>query len=110
MRYLTASIMYWVAAVASASFAAPPLGGIGALPLMTEAISSLDPFFRRGPHTALSPSFGAVGIALWQPAHDCSYTALPSAAATGPTLHSTANDAIAINARFMTVILSSLKN
>src|SRR5476649_2204079 len=74
--------------MASASDAAPPLGGIAPLPWITTAATSSTPCLIRGANAALSPIFGA--MAAWQPAQDLSYTALPSAAETCPAVISTA--------------------
>src|ERR1035437_5747924 len=85
-RYFARLIKYSTASLTSASDAAPPLGGIGAFPFMTEAVSSSAPRFISGAQTALSPAFGF--MAEWQPLHDLSYTALPSAAAGPATANS----------------------
>src|SRR5512140_1292141 len=92
-------MMYSTAALTSASLAAPPLGGMGFLPVITTAVSASAPCAINGAQAALSPIFGF--IILWQPAHDFSYTALPSAAATCPLTISTATVPARIITRFM---------
>ena len=54
-RYFDWLIMYSTAAFTSASFAAPPLGGIGFLPFMTTAVSASAPCLISGAQAALSP-------------------------------------------------------
>src|SRR5450759_4941105 len=77
----------------------PAFGGIAPLPLTTEAANASAPSLIRGAHAALSPSFGA--MLLWQAAQVLSYTAFPSAAATGPAATSAAITARATTPSFI---------
>jgi hypothetical protein len=78
MNATSCVIMYSTAAAASASFGSPPRGGMGAAPLI--AGDQVWNLLCRG--ARLYHAAWRIGRALWQAAHDLSYTALPSAAAT----------------------------
>ena len=75
-------MMYSTAARMSSSVAEalPPLGGMGYLPVITDAVNVSTPCAISGAQAALSPIFGF--IILWQPAQVLSNTALPSAGRT----------------------------